>query len=318
VLYESNCDKDGLHVAWSLPHGPDEEFTWRQRPGFRCFAYGEHKIDKAAAASYIEIFNGLKEKYELIGKNCQLFAQNFLANLVVDSNFVLPVNADEVKKDASSWACSASIQSSLRASSPKVSQRVLSSLASNNGIIELSKKVCSSMGNKIGHLTPEMQEWMAREGTALISQAMGEVGENWLRVSEGAFTWWNLLQIPAEIIAKYLARSAGFSELQSYGASKLASFLMAAGVGALAAGPFGILGSVGFWLIAEVIGTLLKIALGKHFGKKFTDVFGESQTMELIKSIYNYFKVQIDSGMNAGLEFMVDYIKKKRIKNALA
>ena len=104
-----------------------------------------------------------------------------------------------------------------------------------------------------------------------------------------------------------LMKYSGFTDLQSYGAKKLASLLTAAGVGALA-GPFGVLGSVAFWIASEIVATLIKVILSKVFSDRFTNIFGESQTCDLIKSIYRYFEIKMRSGLDASLHWMKDYL----------
>ena len=105
-----------------------------------------------------------------------------------------------------------------------------------------------------------------------------------------------------------LMRSNGFTDLQAYGGKKLASCLTAAGVGLLA-GPFGCLASVAFWIATEVVTTLFKCMLAKLFGEGFTTYFGESETLELIRSVYRYFEMKMKGGLNASLKWMLDFME---------
>ena len=101
-----------------------------------------------------------------------------------------------------------------------------------------------------------IKEYMAEEGKQLVLTALGEATENLLNFSRGAFTWWNLLQIPVEFIVGKLMKSKGFTDLEAYGGKKMASALTASGVGFVAGGPFGLLGSLAFWIATEIIAML--------------------------------------------------------------
>jgi hypothetical protein len=62
-----------------------------------------------------------------------------------------------------------------------------------------------------------IKEYMAQEGKQLILTSFGEMTENMLNAGRGAFSWWNLLQIPVELIVGKLMRSNRFTDLQAYG-----------------------------------------------------------------------------------------------------
>ena len=180
---------------------------------------------------------------------------------------------------------------------------------------ELITKINLNGFGQISILTESpIKEYMAEEGKKLILTSLGEATENWLNFSRGAFNWYNLLQIPVELIVGRLMKSAGFTNLQAYGGKKLASCLTAIGVGAVAGGPFGVLGSLAFWIAAEIVATLVKLLLGKIFGEGFTTMFGGSESIELIKSIYRFFEIKISSGVDASLEWMREYMEKTQTR----
>ena len=106
-----------------------------------------------------------------------------------------------------------------------------------------------------------------------------------------------------------LMRKTGFTDLQAYGGKKLASCLTAVGVGLISGGPWGCLASLAFWIASEIVATLIKLLLAKLIGKAFTEKFGESETWDLIKSVYKFFEVKIKSGLNASLIWMEEYMK---------
>ena len=153
------------------------------------------------------------------------------------------------------------------------------------------------------------REFMTKEGKQLVLSSLGEMTENMLNAGRGAFSWWNLLQIPVELIVGKLMSAKGFTDLEAYAGKKLASSMTAAGVGFMAGGPFGALGSVAMWIAMEVGACLVKCLLAKSFGEQFTNIFGESETLKLIKSIYRYFQMKWEGGMNASIDWMVDYIR---------
>ena len=79
-----------------------------------------------------------------------------------------------------------------------------------------------------------------------------------MNLARGAFSFWNLLQIPVELIIGKMMKSAGFTDLQSYAGKKLGSALTAAGVGFISTGPLGAGGALAFWFATEVITCILK------------------------------------------------------------
>ena len=106
----------------------------------------------------------------------------------------------------------------------------------------------------------------AQEGTELVLTSLGEMTENVMNFSRGAFNWWNFLQIPVELIVGKMMKTAGFTNLECYAGKKLGSVLTAVGVGTVAAGPFGALGSLAFWFATEVMTTILKHICSKFLG----------------------------------------------------
>ena len=119
---------------------------------------------------------------------------------------------------------------------------------------------------------------MVQEGTNLALTALGEMTENWMNFSRGAFNWWNLLQIPVELIVGKMLKTAGFTDLESYAGKKLASALTAVGVGAVAAGPFGALGSLAFWFATEIITCILKQICSKVLGMPLRKTSNQTMT----------------------------------------
>lgn len=103
ILYEANNEK-GLLVAGATQHAEDEEEEWEQRPGFQKKDLGMVTINENRAQSYCDEFNRRQIKYVATKDNCQRFVDEFLANLLPDSEICLPVNAEA----ATSWFSSMS------------------------------------------------------------------------------------------------------------------------------------------------------------------------------------------------------------------
>ncbi len=265
------------------------------------------------AKSYCESFNQLKVKYVATKKNCQRFVSEFIANLLPDSAIAnhLPIPIEETKTwlESSMSLCTNSLSNVASAAIVRELLPRLGTGALDNIFSEAIKQI-NLNGFGIVSLLKEgpIKEWMVQKGKTLVLTSLQEGIENMLNASRGAFTWWNLLQIPVELIVGSLMRKTGFTDLQAYGGKKLASCLTAVGVGLISGGPWGCLASLAFWIASEIVATLIKLLLAKLIGKAFTEKFGESETWDLIKSVYKFFEVKTKSGLNAGLIWMEEYM----------
>ncbi len=302
ILYEAN-NEQGLLVAREVPHGNDEEEEWEQSSGFVKRDHGMVRIHEARAKSYCRGFNEQRIRYVATRDNCQRFVSEFIANLLPDSAIPLPRMTAEEAKSWCSSASSTAINFLANLGSAALVREFLIKTAVGSGTS--LKDVITMFNLSIGKQSL-LKQWMAKEGAQIMRPVIGRSAENMVNVCRGAFTWWNLLQVPVEMFVGKLLRCAGCSDLQAYGGKKAASVLTAAGVGLVVAGPFGCLGSVCFWIVAEVIATLVKLLLGEILGEGFTAVFGESDTVNLIKSIYRYFEMKMISGLDAGLEWLLE------------
>jgi hypothetical protein len=155
-----------------------------------------------------------------------------------------------------------------------------------------------------------LKEWIAEQGKKIVLSATGEIAERMMSACRGAFTWWQLLQIPVEVITSILIKSAGYDEIEAYGGSKLASVMTSMGIGTLIGGPFGLASSLALWIGAEVVAYLFRALFEKIYGDRFIGFFGESKTEKLVKRIYNWFNIKIEMGYYNGLEWMISYIDK--------
>ena len=311
VLYEANEEGDIL-VAREIQHGEDEEEEWKLMSGFTRKDNGMVTINEARAKSYCEEFNHLKMKYVAVQDNCQKFVDAFLSNVLIDGAISLPLPVKEVK----SWfdGASSTVSSSLThlGSGALIKHLITSSIGSGGYNIIFKEAIEQISLNGFGQISllnqGPIRDFMAKEGKRLILSSLGEMAENMLNAGRGAFSWWNLLQIPVELIVGKFLRSTGFTDLQAYGGKKLASCLTAGLVGFFAGGPFGILGSIAMWIAMEVVAFLIKVIMTRYIGKTFINFFGKSETLELIKSIYRYFEIKMNAGLDASIRWMLDYI----------
>jgi len=104
-------------------------------------------------------------------------------------------------------------------------------------------------------------------GETVAKQIANELAENVsYQLLKGGFTWWQLFQIPAELLSRILGyhffeKLVGYNHDQSsalsYGVSKLTSLGTAMAIGAVA-GPIGVAGGALFWFIGEIITCLIR------------------------------------------------------------
>ena len=89
---------------------------------------------------------------------------------------------------------------------------------------------------------------------------------------------------------------------------KLAIISITGTIGGIAAGPFGILGGIAFWIAAEIFTYFFRKLMEKIFGETFTRIFGDSQSEELARRIFNWVKAKVELGLFYGFGWMKDYI----------
>ena len=220
ILYEAN-NVGGLLVARDEAHGNNEEKKdWKQKSGFIKEDHGMVTFNEAKAKSYCEDFNRLKIKYVATKDNCQRFVDEFIANLLPDAKISLPTTIKEVKP----WLGSAS-STLLNSLSNVGSGTLIKDLVIKSRIggqewmfKEAIQQINLNGFGRISILSESpIKEYMAQEGKQLILTSFGEMTENMLNAGRGAFSWWNLLQIPVELIVGKLMRSNRFTDLQAYG-----------------------------------------------------------------------------------------------------
>lgn len=318
---------DGYLVATNTMYGRRDTNKWLEEPKSpqKTFLGIYESMNQGHAQAFCTEVTQRKKKYSAKEENCQKFVNEFMAGVMVGSNLAgnLPWKAEEV---ITLWGsvCSTSLNSvGMLNSAGILKDKILKKIViKGTGDVVFKQTVEKASIQGIGQVSllteSPLKEWVKETGKSLVLSASGEITENLLNACRGTFTWWNLLQIPVELITKSFMESKEFSKIEAYGGSKLASVLTAAGVGSVAGGPFGLRASVGFWIATEIAAYIFRDLMERAFGQGFTDIFGESKTAELAKMIYNWFKAKIYIGMEHGITFMKEYINTSQGQKKIA
>ena len=219
ILYDAN-DPEGFLLSRELFFGQDEEEDWKSQKGFSEKNHGDFPFNEALAKSYCSAFNERKIKYVATSDNCQMFVNEFLANLLPDSTISLPPLANETFFWLSGIS-SALLDSIGSVGSAALIEKALLAHASRTGVSPIIQEVLKDISlNGIGEITVlsegPIKELMAKEGQHLILSVFGEMTENMFNAGRGAFSWLNLIQIPVEMIVCKLMKSNGFTNVQAF------------------------------------------------------------------------------------------------------
>lgn len=301
IIFEAYQNKDGLLCAEESAFGEDDEDEWKKRPGFRKETHGEIDFCQEDAKTCVRDFNEEKMKYVATSANCQMFVKLFLAELQITIR--IPTTVEEAK----SMLLNSShlVSGTLKSLSEVSVKKIITSRIGGGALNALAKEAIENINmfgfGKISLLTESpIKEYMEKEGKKLVLTTLGELTENRMNAVRGAFSWFNLIQIPVELLVGNLLKSYGFKELEQYAGKKLASCLTAATVGAFTGGPFGLLGSLAFWIAAEVVATMVRCAMCGIFGENIVD---KSDTVELVRNIFNFCVQMLDSGIWKRVQF---------------
>ena len=209
----------------------------RNVPGSKLKIHSQNvQVCQEEVDRYCDEKNAEAPDYNVVNYNCQEFVNDLLIELSLSGEFSF-AKLFKSTLNSSSQLC-------LSAISLGVSRAVFRFL-STTGVKEAIVGVIKEAEIEI------------------ISQAGNEIVESLLRETvRGAFSWWQLFQILAEIIFRFLGyhffeKIVGYTKDQSWALSycvaKAASLGTAVLVGGLVAGPFGMAGGVLFWLCAEIV-----------------------------------------------------------------
>ncbi|XP_063728764.1 uncharacterized protein LOC134856340 [Symsagittifera roscoffensis] len=280
------------------------EFPWDNKPGFK-----ERKVDISRQPAvydsrylkaFIESVNLAKQSYMWVTRNCQEFIRDLMVFLEIEDSWAcffktaqqaIGVGISWLSRGSSqSSSCllrqilnitPAFIQDAVKSGANFIGRRPLV-LGASEGVIDFIKEILKS----------------------LIINAQHELVEAVINATRGAFTWWQLLQIPVELGVRLLMESEWFQETfgyhdpggkWAYAASKLASVGVAGLVGlCVTGGGWGFFGAVLVWFVQELLTFGLRMLSGfvsthyTHDGGDFFDKWiGESKTLQLFNWIFN-------------------------------
>ena len=222
-------------------------------------------FDRDAATAFCKEFNNRNLNYIAFEENCQTFVEELVVEIGISSCLDLPTQAKENK---SFWegvsVGSSGLATRLVARSP---------VFLDDALIWLQSQVAGKPLEKL----------------LIISSS--ELKKKMINALNGAASWWQLLQIPVEILTKNMLEQVGYDDIEAYGGSKLASFITASGVGnIIVPGGPGLVASIALWVSLELLAFLIRKGLEKATGGKCNLIFGESKTEQLVFRIYKWIR----------------------------
>lgn len=294
------------------------EVKWRNTPGYneevlpldRTVSFDERQL-----RNFIEGYNALKKDYNVIFSNCQEFIRDLLAHLDLEEIFhkILAYPFKKSLTEAFSWSSESLVRgSTLVAIGQKLEiigvEALKKELGSNIGLFgkESVTMLKDAAGSEFGST---LIEEALKESINLLRNAGGELVDRLLyEMSKGALTWWQLLQIPVELITRKLLETEWAKENinmdldRAYVLSKQASLGTAVATGGVVGGGApGMGGAVIMWIGAEVVSFTLRILCGwisTFVTEDKTDFFvkyiGKSRTLGVIK---NSWKLNLPSSV---------------------
>merc|ERR1712131_6372 len=172
----------------------------------------------------------------------------------------------------------------------------------------MAKKGLTDLNFKLGgplsllELEP-VKEYMKEYGEKLILTSYGEIVEGYANAAKGAFSLWNLLAIPANIVVGKLMKDKGFTDLAIFFGKIATSSSIHGVVGFCAGGPAEALASVALCIVSEVVVGML-MELLKIVAPAAKWLF--EKIKDLLHVIYNCFKTMY----NADLGFIRTQFEK--------
>ena len=223
VIYDAGQDpRSGRLVAKATYVGRREaEYDeWREDPGFEDRMVSHIcGVDDEKAQEFIKGFNELKMSYSALMENCQKFVKDFIAFFQLESS--LPPTIWERTRDcllASSTALSGSVRGCSNIGLAVATKELVLKSLKNSGELAIAavEQISIQSAGAVSLLEQSpIKEFLVKEGKRAALTAFGEMTENLLNASKGAFSPWNLLQIPVELITKPLLKWFGASDVQA-------------------------------------------------------------------------------------------------------
>jgi len=260
---------DGFLVA---RHKPLKLSEWKNYKDEDKTEFEIIDFDRDPAEDFCRVFNERRLKYIAFEENCQTFVKELTIEIGISS--LLPTQAVE---NRSFWDRTSVGSSGL------VRPAITHALGATPAILD---DVFSWIYKMVAGKPLEK----------LIILSSSEIKKRWLHGLNGAVSYWQLLQIPVEILTKNMLEQVGYDDIEAYGGSKLASFITAAAIGNIVApgGP-GLAASIALWVAAELISYLIRKGLEKATKGKCNLIFGESQTELLVKRIFYWTMTKLNA-----------------------
>ena len=314
-LYEA-VNADGFVTASNAAFSCKK---WKDYPGFERADLQEASFSQASAIVFCKEVTARKERYSATEENCQKFVNDFIGHVTIDGSLQLPVTAEGASTVMGATICASLTSITNMSSANVIKSIVLQAIPSRTAAEVLFKQVMEQASFQgIGKMTilteSPMKEWIKDTGSKIVLSSFGEWNENLMNGCKGAFTPYQLLQIPVEVITKLLLQKGGLDKLAVHGGGKLASFLTSMGVGLMATGPTGLAASIAFWIASEIASYFFRLLLVKlwpedKIGSSFHSIFGDSQTGDLARAVYQWFATKVKLGLSCGISWMMEYIK---------
>eukprot|EP00092_Neocalanus_flemingeri_P007874 GFUD01008500.1.p1 GENE.GFUD01008500.1~~GFUD01008500.1.p1 ORF type:complete len:382 (-),score=86.66 GFUD01008500.1:163-1308(-) len=276
---------------------------------------------------FLENFNSRKKDYRMIFNNCHEFVRELLNTL--DLGYILSqmYSLKQMMVSTVKWSANSGVSASARPALQFIGTKILE--AGGGALTAEAMKSISLIGGGSINFLKELVATktgaiLKEEGKRLILSATGEMIERMINGMIGAFTWWQLLQIPVEIGTKLLLESKWFKDISGveydpdevYRITKYNSIITAATVGGVVAGPAGIGGAIAMWFAAEIVTFGLRVLCGwisSFFTKDGSDYFdqwiGPSKTLSILKKIFG--------GSEDALNFMIKYMNTTQKKKLM-
>merc|ERR1712130_1096342 len=201
-IWEGIRTNDGQLVAQNKPLALSkwEEFKDEDKMEIEIINF-----DRDSAAAFCREFNNRNLNYVAFEENCQTFIEELVVEIGISSCLDLPTQAKENK---SFWEGFSNASSGL--------------------VTRVVAKSPTFLDEALGYIQSQVA---GRPLETLIIVSSSEIKKKMMNALKAAGSWWQLLQIPVEILTKNMLEQVGYDDIEAYGGSKLASFITAAAVG---------------------------------------------------------------------------------------
>ena len=156
--------------------------------------------------------------------------------------------------------------------------------------------------------------------TRLFQNCGEEVIENLAQAANGAFSPWQLIQIPVEIAVYGICKLFKKDEKFCYDMGKLASFITAAVAGGAVGGQAGFGGAVLFWVVGEFVAWVIRKLLDYFSSGRYSERFGDSQTEKLLKCLVvraDQLSTFVTNLLKSGSVMACDWMENQNLRGVI-